>query len=369
VEPQGGFAVAGGGTGGHIFPALAVAAEIRRQAPGVPVYFLGKAGGMEEELAGREGLPFFGLPGAGLVRRFSTRNLAAAGKALTGFFRARRWLKARGIRGVLGTGGFVCGPVVAAARTLGIATLIHESNAVPGLTNRWLGRVATRVALGQKESAAHFPAGKTVVTGFPLRPGLEGPSRERGCAVFGLEAQRPVLFVFPGSLAARSINRAVAEMLPHLAKRLPAWQVLWMTGKDDFEFATRVQKQLSLPVVVREFVYEVPEAYAAADIVLARAGAGTLAELSAVGKPALLVPYPYATGNHQMYNAQLLERAGAARVVLDRELNGEVLLARLGEMIAGFEGLRQGAAAVQAAYPKQAARDLAAMLIALGRRD
>jgi UDP-N-acetylglucosamine--N-acetylmuramyl-(pentapeptide) pyrophosphoryl-undecaprenol N-acetylglucosamine transferase len=176
-----------------------------------------------------------------------------------------------------------------------------------------------------------------------------------------------VLFVFPGSLAARSINRAVAEMLPHLAKRLPVWQVLWMTGKEDFEFAQRVQKQLNLPVVVREFIYEVPEAYTAADIVLSRAGAGTLAELSAVGKPALLVPYPYATGNHQMYNAQLLERAGAARVVPDFGVNGEGLLAVLADMIKNLETLRQGAAAVQAAYPKQAARDLAEMLFELGK--
>jgi UDP-N-acetylglucosamine--N-acetylmuramyl-(pentapeptide) pyrophosphoryl-undecaprenol N-acetylglucosamine transferase len=155
-------------------------------------------------------------------------------------------------------------------------------------------------------------------------------------------------------------------MLPHLARRLPAWQVLWMTGKDDFEFAQRVQKQLDLPVVVREFIHEVPEAYAAADIVLSRAGAGTLAELSAVGKPALLVPYPYATGNHQQHNAELLERAGAAQVVADRDLNGQVLLATLGAMIGNLDSLRQGAAGVRAAYPKEAAQELAKMLIELG---
>ena len=367
MPTRGGFAVAGGGTGGHIFPALAVAAEIRRRAPEAPVHFLGKAGGMEEELAKRAGVPFFGLPAAGIERSFSLRNLSAVGKALRGFFRVRRWLQTQGVRAVLGTGGFVCGPVILAARTLGIPTVIHESNVVPGLTNRWLGRVATRVALGQKESALRFPAGKTVVTGFPLRPGLNDPPRDFACGIFGLEAERPVLFIFPGSLAARSINRAVAEMLPHLLQRLPAWQVLWMTGKDDFSFAQRLQKQLSLPVVVREFIYEVPEAYAAADIVLARAGAGTLAELSAVGKPALLVPYPYATGNHQQHNAEVLARAGAAVVVNDGSLNGEVLLTALEKMVRDLPVLRQGAAAVQAAYPKQAAQDLAQMLIDLGK--
>jgi UDP-N-acetylglucosamine--N-acetylmuramyl-(pentapeptide) pyrophosphoryl-undecaprenol N-acetylglucosamine transferase len=363
------FVVSGGGTGGHIFPALAVANELRQQAPGARVFYLGKSDGMEKELAERAGLPFFGIPASGFERRLSFKNAAAIWQALCGLGRARRWLKQNHACAVLGTGGFICGPIILAARTLGIPTIIHESNVVPGLTNRWLGRIATRVAVGQRESLTQFPANKTVVTGFPLRPGLNGPARAAACAVFGLDPARRVLFIFPGSLAARSINRAVAEMLPHWARRLPEWQVLWMTGKADFEFAQRVQKQLGLPVVIREFVYEVPEAYAAADIVLARAGAGTLAELSAVGKPSLLVPYPYATGNHQMFNAQLLARAGAAEIITDDRINGDVLLETLKNMIARYDAMRQAAEVVQSAYPKQAAKEITRMLLDMAQKN
>jgi UDP-N-acetylglucosamine--N-acetylmuramyl-(pentapeptide) pyrophosphoryl-undecaprenol N-acetylglucosamine transferase len=361
-----GFAVCGGGTGGHIFPALAVAAELQRQLPDEPVVFLGKHASMEQELARRAGLSFEGLPAAGFARRWSLRNLVAVWKALRGFVRARRLLKKLGVRAVLGTGGFVCGPIVLAAATLKIPSVIHESNIVPGLTNKLLSRVATVVAVGQPRSLAHFPPGKTVVTGFPLRPGLNEPDKTQGCAPFGLDPARLVLFIFPGSLAARQINRAVAEALPQLCRRRPDLQVLWMTGKADFEFARRVVDQFKLPVVTREFIYEVPEAYAAADLVLARAGAGTLAELSATGKPSLLVPYPYATDNHQAYNAAVLADAGAAVIVPDKELGGDRLLAVLMDMFARLESLTRGAAAVRGAYPGHAAEELARILIELG---
>ncbi len=359
------FAVCGGGTGGHIFPALAVAAELRRLEPAARVAFLGKADGMEQDLARRAGLPFYGLPVTGLSRSLSPRNLASLWRAARGFGQARGWLKTLQVRAVLGTGGFVCGPVILAAASLKIPSILHESNLVPGLTNRLLAGLAACVALGHEEARSHFPEAKTVVTGFPLRPDLDRPSRGQGCAVFGLDPARRVLFVFPGSLAARRINRAVAEVLPQLIHRLPDLQVLWMTGAADLGLARNLAEKLSLPVVIREFIHEVPEAYAAADLVLARAGAGTLAELSALGKPALLVPYPFATGNHQTYNANILVRAGAAEAVSDTELNGTLLLARLLEIFSRLESLALAAAAVRAVYPRHAAEQLAQKLLAL----
>jgi UDP-N-acetylglucosamine--N-acetylmuramyl-(pentapeptide) pyrophosphoryl-undecaprenol N-acetylglucosamine transferase len=269
---------------------------------------------------------------------------------------------------VLGTGGFVCGPVILAAASLGIPSIIHESNLVPGLTNRLLAGAVTFIAVGHAETCAHFPAPKTVVIGFPLRPDLNRATREQGCAAFGLDPARRVLFVFPGSLAARRINRAVAEALPQLTQRLPDLQVLWMTGSADLGMARNVAEKLSLPVVIREFIHEVPEAYAAADLVLARAGAGTLAELSALGKPALLVPYPYATGDHQTYNAGLLVRAGAAAEMTDAECSGGVLLGKLLELFERQAGLEQAAAAVRAAYPQDAAEVLARKMIELAQK-
>lgn len=367
MKRMGGFAVCGGGTGGHIFPALAVAAELRRQAPDVQVVYFGKLESMEQELAGRANLPFYGIPAAGLSRSNYLKNAAVGLKITAGFFKARAALKTLKVRALLGTGGFVCGPVVLAAATLRIPTVIHESNIVPGLTNKLLSGVATVVATGQARSTAYFPAGKTVVTGFPLRPGLNEPTRAQGCAKFGLNPARRVLFVFPGSLAARRINRAVAGALPQLIHRLPNLQVLWMTGRADYEFARKVAEQFGLPVTVRDFIHDVPEAYAAADVVLARAGAGTLAELSATGKPSLLVPYPYATDDHQTHNAASLVQAGAAETVPDGQLDGGRLLEVVPRMFRNLAWLTEKAAAIRDAYPKHAAEDLAGIMIGLGK--
>ncbi len=365
MTPPGAFAVCGGGTGGHIFPALAVSAELRRRAPEATVHFFGREGGMEQDLARRAGLPFTGLQARGLRRGPSLRNLSAVGLAAAGFWRARGRLRRLGVRAVLGTGGFVCGPVVLAAASLRVPTVVHESNLTPGLTNRLLGRVATVVALGSADALGSFPRARTVVTGFPLRPGLNDPTHEQGCAAFGLDPRRPVLFIFPGSLAAHRINLTVAAALPQLCRRRPDLQVLWMTGAADLPLARRVVEQFSLPAVTREFIHEVPEAYAAADLVLARAGAGTLAELSATGRPALLVPYPHATGQHQARNAAALAAAGAAEVLADAELADEVLLTALLGVLARLDERTRAAAKLRQAYPRDAAERLADLLLRL----
>lgn len=359
------LAVCGGGTGGHIFPALAVTAELRRRAPEATVHFFGREGGMEQELARRAGLPFTGLQARGLRRSLSPRNLSAVWLAAAGFWRARGRLRGLGVRAVLGTGGFVCGPVILAAASLRMPTVVHESNLIPGLTNRLLGRVATVVALGSAEGRRYFPKARTVVTGFPLRPGLNQPTREQGCAAFGLDPRRRVLFVFPGSLAAHRINLAVAAVLPQLCRRWPDLQVLWMTGSADLPLARRVVEQFSLPGVTREFIHDVPEAYAAADLVLARAGAGTLAELTATGRPALLVPYPHATGQHQTRNAATLAAAGAAEVLAEAELTDETLLAALVGVLERLAERTRAAAALRETYPQDAAERLADLLLRL----
>jgi len=269
------------------------------------------------------------------------------------------------VKAILGTGGFVCGPVILAAAMLRIPSIVHESNAVPGLTNKLLGAMVTRVAVAYPEAAAPFPAKKTVVTGFPLRPDLNRSSREEGCLTFGLDPAKRVLLVFPGSLAARRVNRAVAEVLPKLFRRMPDLQILWMTGKADYALARRLVEKFALPVTIREFIHEVPAAYAAADLVLARAGAGTLAELAATGKPAILVPYPYATHNHQERNAGFMLAAGSAELLADESLDGDALLEKVREVFAKLEGMTQRAAELRARYPQGAAEVLAKMLLAL----
>lgn len=362
------WAVCGGGTGGHIFPALAVAKALQTLQPGVRVAYLGKNGGMEEGLAERWGFPFYGFELDGFTRSLAWRNVRSVCKAGRAFLRARACLRELAPKAVLGTGGYVCGPVLAAAMAQSVPTVIHESNRVPGLTNRLLAPWATRVAVSDAEAMAALPRQKTFRTGFPLRPDLNQISREEACRRLGLDPGRRILFVFPGSLAARRINQAVALMLPRFHQQMPGWQILWMTGPADLEMARHAQTLAQGPNVILPFVHEVPEAYAAADLVLARAGAGTLAELEATAKPALLVPYPYATADHQTRNAEHLKNAGAARVMLDRELGGERLPAVLAGMSRELESLAACARKVRETSPLHAAETIAGWMIEIGQR-
>lgn len=361
------YAVCGGGTGGHIFPALAVAQALRREEPGARVHYFGKAEGMERQLVAKQQIPFEGLEVSGFSRAFTARNLRSLWQAGQGWRQARRRLPALKIRAVLGTGGYVSGPVVLAAASLGIPSIIHESNSVPGLTNRMLGVWATRVCVSHPLAANYFSARKVMVTGFPLREGLDTPTREDGCRAFGLDPQRRVLFVFPGSLAARRINLAVAELLPELQHRVPDLQLIWMSGEKDLPLARQACEKSQTPVSLHAFILDVPKAYAAADLVLARAGAGTVAELSATGKASLLVPYPHATANHQARNAEVLRKVGAAEVMPDAEVDGARLLGRLEKTLRRIEYMRECAAVLSADYPKQAAQALARLLLKYGR--
>jgi UDP-N-acetylglucosamine--N-acetylmuramyl-(pentapeptide) pyrophosphoryl-undecaprenol N-acetylglucosamine transferase len=360
-------AVSGGGTGGHIFPALAIADEVKRLSPGAEVVYLGRKNSMEQELAERAHIPFIDLPAMGLTRGFSLKNVTAAWLAVNAYWKASQLLSRLGVQAVAGTGGFVCGPVILAAAAAKIPTLIHESNLTPGLTNRWLGRIATRITVAHETTRTFFPAGRTEVTGFPLRPDLLDCTRLKGCRTFGLDPKRPVLFVFPGSLAARKINRVMTEALPALCKKAPQLQFIWMTGRADLPLARRVVDQFPLPVIIREFVYEVAEAYAAADLVLARAGAGTLAELAALGKPAILVPYPHATGQHQLHNAQALAGSGAIEILPDDKVGAEVLLRQILETLDRLPEMTRRAKAVSRHISKTAARDLAQQLLHLAK--
>jgi len=368
VSGSAAIGICGGGTGGHIFPALAVIQALREQAVTLPVYYFGKEDGMERELIGRYKISFYGLSLSGFSRSFSFRNLVSLWKAGAGFQKARHYLKKLHVKAILGTGGYVCGPVILAAASLGIPSIIHESNYIPGLTNRLLANWVTTVGVSHAPTGKYFPARKVVVTGFPLRERLGEPTREAGCRVFGLDPGKRVLFIFPGSQAARKINRTVADMLPLLTRRIPDLQLIWMTGEADFALAQRASKQTDIRVSLHPFIHEVPEAYAAADVVLARAGAGTIAELSATGKPALLIPYPFATANHQVHNAAVLQKYGSAEVMEDKEVEIQTLLVRLAKIFKRLKQMNECGAILRADYPKQAAQELACRLIRLAEK-
>jgi UDP-N-acetylglucosamine--N-acetylmuramyl-(pentapeptide) pyrophosphoryl-undecaprenol N-acetylglucosamine transferase len=356
------LAFTGGGTGGHVAPALAVARLALAQ--GHQCCYLGTARGIEADMVPREGLPFHALPASGLLRSASPKallhNLLIPATLLGGVLAARRALKASGSQAVLATGGFVSLPVGLAARSLGLPLVVHESNARPGLANRLLARMARAVCLSYEPSTGLKPG--QALTGNPVRLAAGLPPRPAALKAFGLEPDRFTLFVFPGSRAAHSVNQAVEGALPALEASACRMQILWMAGLHDYTHAVRVAKHRSIPVSVQSFIHDTASAYACADLVLARAGASTLAELAVLGLPSVLVPYPFATGRHQDANAAQFAESGAATVLADKDLSGEALAQAVLALAADGRALRRMAAAAKVLGRPDAAERVYAIL-------
>jgi UDP-N-acetylglucosamine--N-acetylmuramyl-(pentapeptide) pyrophosphoryl-undecaprenol N-acetylglucosamine transferase len=333
------FVVTGGGTGGHIYPALAIARGLQQRFPGCTIMYLGTNRGLEADIVPKAGLEFHAVRAVGIKRSLSLHNLKVPWEALAGYREARKLIRHFVPRAVVGTGGYVCGPVMLAAARLKIATLIHEQNALPGITNRILSRMVDRVAVTFEDSLKYFPRRAGVrLTGLPVRPEVLSASRERAREKFCVQENELLVLSFGGSQGARSLNRAVAEALGSLAGR-QGLKLLHVTGSGQYaEFMQMIQSQVfgtGLPgnITVVPYMYEMPEALAAADLVISRAGAATLAEITVRGLPSILVPFPYATGNHQEHNAGALVSRGAAEMIKDAELSGTVLVKMLDKLL------------------------------------
>ena len=317
--------IAGGGTGGHLFPALAIARGVERAISGVKVTFVGTARGLEAKIIPREGFDLKFITSEGLVGKRVFRTLLSALKIPGSLRESYKLLKDIKPDMVLGVGGYSSGPVLACARFMGIPTLIHEQNTIPGLTNKMLGKIVDTVAVTYHESIKCFPKEKTYLTGNPVRTEIMEGSRERGCEIFSLDRDRFTIFIFGGSRGASHINHAVDESLTYLETYRDKIQFLHQTGEAEFDVMKETYNKRGFKGTVMPFAYEMADAYAVADLIISRAGATTLAELTACGKAAILVPYPHAAANHQEINARKLWDIGAAHVVLDRDLNGKSL--------------------------------------------
>lgn len=345
------FVVTGGGTGGHIYPALAIARGLQQRYPGCAIMYLGTNRGLEADIVPKAGLEFHAVRAVGIKRSLSPHNLKVPWEALAGYRGARKLIAAFAPQAVVGTGGYVCGPVLLAASRLKIPTLIHEQNALPGITNRVLSRVVDRVAVTFEDSLKYFPprAG-AVLTGLPVRPEVLSAGRARAREKFGVREDELLVLSFGGSQGARSLNRAVAGVLGELAGRR-GLKLLHVTGSGQhggFMQLTRSQgygDNFPDNITIVPYLYEMPEALAAADLVISRAGAATLAEITVRGLPSILVPYPYATGNHQEHNARALVSRGAAEMIKDSELSGGVLLHKLDRLLGDRDRLREMAEA------------------------
>lgn len=336
------FVVTGGGTGGHIYPALAIARGLKDRF-GAEVFYIGGTRGLESKIVPREGLPFRAIPLAGFRRGLTPANLLVVWKAAAGIITAIRLIREISPDAVIGTGGYVCGPVVLAAALSGIPTLIHEQNALPGVTNRILSRFVNCVALTFGEAKKYFPARRTFkVTGLPVRKEILARDRDGARKGLGLPPDGLLVLSFGGSQGARSINSAMIGAISHFAGQ-KGLHFLHVTGPANYQgFMEEIKKGISIPengnITITSYLHDMPSALAAADLVVCRAGAATLAEVTAVGLPAVLIPYPYAAENHQEYNARALEGKKAAVVIRDRDLSGSLLASEL-ERLAGSPGM------------------------------
>jgi UDP-N-acetylglucosamine--N-acetylmuramyl-(pentapeptide) pyrophosphoryl-undecaprenol N-acetylglucosamine transferase len=316
---------AGGGTGGHLFPALAIAEELQRIRPGTCISFAGTANRIESRIVPPLGYGFTRIWISGFQRRLSLQTVLFPVKLAVSLVQSALLLRRIRPQAVVGTGGYVCGPVVYMASVMGIPTVIQEQNSYPGVTTRLLASRARRVYLTFEETRAHLPGTREiVVSGNPTRGAVGEAGREEGHAFFGTNPGKTTLLVFGGSLGARSINEAVAGMLPELAAA--GIQVIWQTGEQEYERLreARVGVEQERTVKILRFIDRMDLAYAAADLVLCRAGATTLAELTRAGLPSILVPYPHAAADHQTSNANAMVAGGASVMIRDADLRGRL---------------------------------------------
>jgi UDP-N-acetylglucosamine--N-acetylmuramyl-(pentapeptide) pyrophosphoryl-undecaprenol N-acetylglucosamine transferase len=363
--------MAGGGTGGHIYPAITIAKTIAAMAPNCQLLFIGTSQGLEADVVPREGFDLITIDARGFERRLSLGTVRTVLATLADLVQSLRIIRRFRPDIVIGTGGYTCGPVLLAARILGLPTLIQEQNVIPGVTNRILARFAGCVAVGYEEAAAYFGRqAKVVVTGNPIRPEVVTAERTAGIAALGLDAGRLTLLTVGGSRGARSINNAMLAVHRHFAGRDDI-QLLHVTGQNEYNNIIDGLAQAGIDISrignisIRPYMYDMPLALAAADIAVSRAGALGLAELTARGIPAILVPYPYAAENHQEYNARVLERRGAAVVIRDADLTGQVLVEAVEDLIRRRDRLATMATASKSLGRPAAAAAIASLAIEL----
>ncbi|HAK89375.1 MAG TPA: undecaprenyldiphospho-muramoylpentapeptide beta-N-acetylglucosaminyltransferase [Nitrospiraceae bacterium] len=331
--------IAGGGTGGHLYPGIATAEEFKRREQKNSVFFVGTEHGIEAKVIPREGYPIRFLKAEGLVGKSLFKKIKAFFVFLISIIESYRILKSIRPDIVIGVGGYASVGMVFTAYLKGVPTMILEQNSVPGLANKLLGKFSDAVAVTYQESTSFFPRDRCYLTGNPIRKQIADRNADKDAdkdtdpyTLFPLEKEKFTVFVFGGSSGARNINKSMIEALNYLLDLRQNIQFLHQTGQGDYEKVKDVYRRLGFNGIVVPFIYQMAEAYAVADIVICRAGATTLSEITAVGKPAILIPYPHAAANHQELNARKLEDMGAARMILDRELSGEGLAEALREL-------------------------------------
>lgn len=365
--------LSGGGTGGHIYPALSVAEQLVDDEAVEAILYIGARGHLEERIARERGLDFVGLSVSGMPRKLSPAFLGWTAQTLKAVFAARKVLSEFKPTAVLGTGGYASAPPLVAAMMLGVPFAVHEPDAHPGLVNRLFSSRANLVSCGMDGGKARLGAEnpKVVVNGNPIRKGfVSAMQRDAACAVLGLNPAMKTLVVTGGSQGARAINESLTSALPRLLELEPHVAIVHQAGERNI---SEVKESLSPDVLnhpryhLRPYFDDLSVAYAACDLVVSRAGAMTIAELAATGAPAVFIPFPFAAANHQMHNARALESKGACVVIPQDELTPEHLADVIVDLLGNHEKLAAMKRSMAGLGKPQAAHDLAQQLKKISR--
>jgi len=318
--------VSGGGTGGHIFPAVSIANALKENYPEIEILFIGAEGKMEMEKVPAAGYKIIGLPVVGMQRKLSPSMITFVFKVLKSLRLAKKIIKDFNPNVVVGVGGYASGPALRAASSLKIPCLIQEQNSYPGVTNKILAKKVAKICVAYDNMEKFFPIHKIIKTGNPVRGDIKNINNKSAEAFefFGLNPSKPVIFIVGGSLGARTINESVANGLQKIIDN--DYQVIWQTGKLFIPKAKEIANSLnSQNIYVSDFIYKMDLAYSAADIIISRAGASTISELCIVGKPVIFVPSPNVAEDHQTKNAKALTDVGAALMVKDINAGVELI--------------------------------------------
>lgn len=361
--------LSGGGTGGHIYPAITIARELSKLEE-VEFLFVGTPNGMESRIIPQEGFPFASLEAAGLKRRLTFENVKILAKTAGSLFKARKILKEFHPDVVIGTGGYVCGPILLAAALSHIPTLIQEQNVIPGVTNKILSRFVDRIALGYEAAKPRFPhPEKCIYTGNPIRPDIIAAKREEARKALGIAPETFMVLITGGSRGARTINTSMVRvhrhfkdakncLLYHVTGSLEYDKVVKALGADEEGWFGKSSR------IIR-YEYHMPQALAAADLIICRAGAISLAELAVRALPSILIPYPYAAEDHQTFNARVFVAAGAAKMIVDKYVTDKELIQDITDLQEHRSLLQEMSQAAASLGKAQAGQDIARLALSL----
>lgn len=353
--------IAAAGTGGHINPGIAIANKIMEQEPSSEIIFIGTGRGLEKDLVPRAGFKLKTIDAHGIERKLTIQNVKNLYATYKSIKAAKNIIEEFKPDVLIGTGGYICVPTVLAAKKMGIPVVLHESNAYPGVAVKIFKNKADKILVGFKEAKERLDNKENVVvTGNPIklkRKNFTALEKRKIIHEIGLNDEKPIVLVFGGSQGAQSINRSFIEIIVN--KKNKNYQIMWAAGPEQYDKIKNKLKEVNIDIDKIEnakivpYIYNMEEVMNTADLVVCRSGAMTITEISVVGKPAIFIPFPFATENHQEYNARVLEKVGAAKIILDKDLNSEILGNTINRMVKDKDELKQmGENASRVAMPE-----------------